>query len=96
MSVAARDEEDTKKEVWLKRTVHRLFSDDLFMESCFNSIGAVVNFVLAILNGYNGIVNNNPWSLTMAFYFLVLCMITFYVAFCIGRPKGRSARTVMR
>jgi hypothetical protein len=94
--VAESDTEDVKKEGWLKRTIHRLFSDDLFMESCLNSIGAIVNLVLAALNGYNGFANNNPWSQSMALYFLVLGLITLYMAFCIGRPEGRSARTVMR
>ena len=94
--MAAQDTEGTKKEGWLKRTIHRLGSDDLFMESFFNSMGAIVNLVLAVLNGYNGFVNHNPWSQSMALYFLVLGLITLYLAFCIGRPKGRSARTVMR
>lgn len=91
-----RDAKDAEKEGWLKRTVRRLGSDELFLESFFNSIGAIVNLVLAAMNGYNGFANSNPWSQSMALYFLILGLITLYIAFCIGRPEGRSARTVMR
>ena len=98
--MAEREKDDTKEstkdEGWLKRTVHRLLHDDLFLESFFNSLGAFVNFTLAILNGYDGFANHNPWSQSMALYFLVLGLITLYMAFCIGRPQGRSARTVIR
>ena len=94
--MAEHDAGDAKKEGWLKSTIRRFGSDDLFRESCFSSIGGMVNLVLAVTNGITGIVDHNPWSLSMAFYFLVLGLITLYVAFCIGRPQGRSARTVMR
>ena len=96
MDMAGHDVKDAKEEGWLKRTVRRLLSEDTFRESFFNSIGAMVNFVLAILNGLDGFANQSPWSQSMALYFLVLGLITLYVAFCLGRPKGRSARTVMR
>ena len=88
--------DDGKEEGWLKRTVHRLGSDGLFRESFFNSIGACVNLVLAIMNGINGFANHSAWSQSMSLYFLVLGLITLYMAFCLGRPQGRSARTVMR
>lgn len=88
--------EGTKEEGWLKRTIRRFGSDDLFVESFFNSIGAFVNLALAALNGYDGFANHNPWSQSMALWFLVLGLITLYMAFCLGRPAGRSARTVMR
>ena len=94
--MAERDMDDTRKEGWLKRTISRLGSDDLFRESFFNCIGAFVNLVLAVINGYSGYVGHNPWSQSMAFYFLVLGLITLYVAFCFGRPQGRSARLVMK
>ena len=94
--MAERDTEAPREEGWLKRTVRRLGNDGLFRESFFNSIGAFVNLFLAALNGYNGFANHNPWSQSMALYFLVLGLITLYIAFCIGRPEGRSARTVMR
>ena len=88
--------EGAKGEGWLKRTISRLGSDDLFTESFFNSMGAFVNLALAAVNGYDGFANHNPWSQSMALWFLVLGLITLYMAFCLGRPKGRSARTVMR
>ena len=91
-----RDAKDAEKGGWLKRTIRRLGSDELFLESFFNSIGAIVNLVLAVLNGYNGFANNNPWSQSMTLYYLILGLITLYIAFCIGRPEDRSARTVMR
>ena len=91
---AVKDEE--KDEGWLKRTIRRLGSDDLFRESFFNCIGAGVNLVLAIINGINGFVNHSAWSQSMSLYFLALGLITLYMAFCLGRPQGRSARTVMR
>ena len=91
---AIKDEE--KDEGWLKRTIRRLGSDDLFRESFFNCIGAGVNLVLAIINGINGFVNHSAWSQSMSLYFLTLGLITLYMAFCLGRPQGRSARTVMR
>ena len=94
--MAGRDAEDIKEEGWLKRVLRRLSSDDLFLESCFNSFGAIVNLALAVLNCYNGFVNQSQWSLAMALYFLILGLITLYLAFCLGRPEGRSARTVMR
>ncbi len=91
---AVKDEE--KDEGWLKRTIRRLGSDDLFRESFFNRIGAGVNLVLAIMNGINGFTNHSAWSQSMSLYFLTLGLITLYMAFCLGRPQGRSARTVMR
>ena len=91
---AVKDEE--KDEGWLKRTIRRLSSDDLFRESFFNCIGAGVNLVLAIMNGINGFTNHSAWSQSMSLYFLALGLITLYMAFCLGRPQGRSARTVMR
>lgn len=100
MNVARQDtgtiKDDEKEEGWLKRTIRRLGSDDLFRESFFNSIGACVNLVLAIMNGINGFANHSAWSQSMSLYFLVLGLITLYMAFCLGRPQGRSARTVMR
>ncbi|MDO4798805.1 MAG: hypothetical protein Q4A01_12390 [Coriobacteriales bacterium] len=94
--MVGRNAEDNKKEGWLKRTLRRLSSDDLFLESCFTSFGAIVNLVLAVLNCYNGLVDHSQWSLTMALYFLILGLITLYLAFCLGRPAGRSACTVLR
>ena len=91
---AIKDED--KDEGWLKRTIRRLGSDDLFRESFFNCIGAGVNLVLAIMNGINGFTNHSAWSQSMSLYFLTLGLITLYMAFCLGRPQGRSARTVMR
>ena len=91
---AIKDKE--KDEGWLKRTIRRLGSDDLFRESFFNCIGAGVNLVLAIMNGINGFANHSAWSQSMSLYFLTLGLITLYMAFCLGRPQGRSARTVMR
>lgn len=91
-----RDAEVTEKEGWLKRTISRLAKDDLFRESFFSSIGAMVNLVLAITNGWAGFTDHNPWSQSMALYFLVLGLITLYMAFCIGRPEGLSARTVVK
>lgn len=100
MGMATSDTEDIKTEEkadgWLKRTIRRLGSDDLFRESFFSSIGACVNLVLAIMNGINGFTNHSAWSQSMSLYFLALGLITLYIAFCIGRPQGRSARTVMR
>ena len=94
--MAQQDADGAAKQGWLKRTLHRLANDELFLESCLNTCGAIVNLVLAILNGYNGFANESAWSQSMALYFLTLGLITLYMAFCIGRPKGRSARTVMR
>ena len=98
--MAKQDEEaikdEGKEEGWLKRTIRRLGSDDLFRESFFNCIGAGVNLVLAVMNGINGFANHSAWYQSMSLYFLVLGLITLYMAFCIGRPQGRSARTVMR
>ena len=91
---AVKDEE--KDEGWLKRTIRRLGSDDLFRESFFNCIGAGVNLVLSVMNGINGFTNHSAWSQSMSLYFLTLGLITLYMAFCLGRPQGRSARTVMR
>ena len=96
MSMTERNTEGVKEEDWLKRTIGRLSSDDLFRESFFSSIGAIVNLVLAITNGCNGYVDHNPWSQSMALYYLVLGLITLYIAFCIGRPEGRSARIVIK
>ena len=93
-SEAINDEE--KEQGWLKRTISRLGSDDLFRESFFNCIGAGVNLVLAVMNGINGFANHSAWSQSMSLYFLALGLITLYMAFCIGRPQGRSARTVIR
>ena len=88
--------EDTKEEGWLTHAIHRFGSDPLFGEIVCNSAGAVLNLVLAILNGYAGYTDHSPWSQSMAFYFLVLALMTMYVTFCIGKPENRSARTVMR
>ncbi len=98
--MAGRDAQDVKNEEkeegWLKRTIRRLGSDDLFRESFFNCIGAGINLVLAVMNGINGYANHSAWSQSMSLYFLALGLITLYMAFCIGRPQGRSACTVMR
>ena len=98
--MARQDEEaikgEGKEEGWLKRTIRRLGSYDLFRESFFSCIGAGVNLVLAVMNGINGFANHSAWYQSMSLYFLVLGLITLYMAFCIGRPQGRSARTVMR
>ena len=91
---AVKDEE--KDEGWLKRTIRRLGSDDLFRESFFNCIGAGVNLVLSVMHGITGFTNHSAWSQSMSLYFLTLGLITLYMAFCLGRPQGRSARTVMR
>ena len=88
--------DEEREDGWLKRTIRRLGSDDLFRESFFNCIGAGVNLVLAVMNGINGFTNHSAWSQSMSLYFLALGLITLYMAFCIGRPQGRSARTVMR
>ena len=87
---------EEKEEGWLKRTIRRLGTDDRFRESFFNCIGAGVNLVLAVMNGINGFLNHSAWSQSMSLYFLALGLITLYMAFCFGRPQGRSARTVMR
>lgn len=94
--MAKRDTESPKEESWLKHVIHRFRNDALFGEVVCNSAGAVLNLALAALNGYQGFVNHSPWSQSMAFYFLVLGLMTMYVTFCIGKPQGRSARTVMR
>ena len=94
--MAERDTEDAKKEGWIKHVIHRLGSDELFSEVFFNSIGAAVNLVLAVLNGFLGFTNHSAWSQSMSLYFLVLAAITIYVAFCISKPEKHFARTVMR
>ena len=83
--------EDTKEEGWLTHVIHRFGSDPLFGEIVCNSAGAVLNLVLAILNGYAGYTDHSPWSQSMAFYFLVLALMTMYVTFCIGKSENRSA-----
>ena len=88
--------EHANNKSWIKRVVHRFFNDDRFQEVFFNSIGTVVNLVLCVTNGIQGFTNHNPWSQSMSLYFLVLALLTAYVTFCIGKPEGRSARTVLR
>ena len=94
--MAKRKTEDTERRGFLKSAIHRFSSDARFVEVFFNSIGTAVNLVLCAINGLSGWADHNPWSQSMAFYFLVLGLMTAYVTVCIGKPENRSARTVMR
>ena len=91
--MAERETEDATEGGWLAHVIHRFGSDPLFGEIVANS---VLNLVLAAANGYAGYADHNPWSQSMAFYFLVLGLMTLYVTFCIGKPENRSTRIVMR
>lgn len=95
MNGTTNDMQDTPKQGFFKSAIHRLLHDELYLEVFCNSIGVAVNLVLAVINGISGYANHSPWSQSMAFYFLALGLLTAYVAFCIGKPKGREARTVM-
>lgn len=90
------DKKDAKKEGFFKSAIRRFTGDERFREVFFNSIGTTVNLVLAAMNGYTGFADHNPWSQSMALYFLVLGLMTAYVTFCIGKPQNRSARLVMK
>lgn len=94
--MANHNADSAKKEGCLKGAINRFSNDPLFSEIVCNSAGAVLNLVLAALNGYSGYANHNPWSQSMAFYFLVLGLMTIYVTLCIGKPENRSARMVMK
>ena len=96
MSETNNDTESTQKQGFFKSAIHRILNDDQYMEVFCNSIGTAVNLVLAVINGLSGYTDHNPWSQSMAFYFLVLGLMTAYVTYCIGKPEGRSARTVMK
>lgn len=94
--MAEGNEQITTEEGWLKRILRRFIGDDLFREVFIDSCAGALNLGLAILNGWFGFSNHSAWSQTMSFYFLVLSAVTVYVAACIGKPEGRSARSVIR
>ena len=96
MNIATNETQDAQKQGFLKGAIHRFLHDELFVEVFCNSIGVAVNLFLAVINGLSGYADHNPWSQSMAFYFLVLGLMTAYVAHCIGKPQGRSARKVMK
>ena len=75
--------------------IYLTLRDRQFMKAAPLCGGAAMNFTLAVFNGVVGFSQPSLWTLSMAAYFAVLCLMGSYVAVCTLKPERHSARSVM-
>ena len=75
--------------------IYLTLRDRQFMKAAPLCGGAAMNFALAVFNGVVGFSQPSLWTLSMAAYFAVLCLMGSYVAVCTLKPERHSAQSAM-